>query len=210
MTRYLAVDAATARASIAVGEPGGRILERVVGERRDLSRGIERVTAELLEAAGARAGDLAGVLVADGPGSFTGLRIGTAFGKGVCRALGIPLLVAPSMLGAARSALEGAGTVLVRYDALRGELYQAVYAFAPDGTASVVQAPMLVGAGEGSAPPGATLATERNASAAALIRLVGVAGGPEPAREASGWEPAYGRPAEAEVRLRQRLARGGD
>ena len=209
MTRYLALDTATARASLAVGEPRGGALERVVAERRDLSRGIERVTAELLQAAGARAQDLAGVLVADGPGSFTGLRIGAAFAKGVCRALGVPLLVAPSLLGSARSALDGAGTVLVRYDALRGELYQAVYAFAPDGAAHVVQPPMLVLVGEGAAAPGAVLATERHASAASLLRLIGVPGGAEPVGEASGWEPAYGRPAEAEVRLRQRLARGG-
>jgi len=207
VTPYLSLDTATRHASLAVGAPGAACLERAVEERSELSRGIERLASLLLEQAGVRRSDLAGVIVADGPGSFTGLRIGAAFAKGVCRALGIPLLTAPSLLGAARAALEGPGTAVARYDALRGEVYQAVYTVAQDGAVSVLQAPALhpdVGA---PLPPGAAVATERHASAATLLRLVGVGGGVVAVGEASSWEPVYGRPAEAEARLRREQAR---
>jgi tRNA threonylcarbamoyladenosine biosynthesis protein TsaB len=204
---HLAIDTATARASLAVGTPRGVATLRVIEGRRDLSRAIERVSAELLEAADARARDLAGVVVADGPGSFTGLRIGVAFAKGVCRALGVPLLAVPSLMGAARAALEGAGTVLAHYDALRGEAYRALYAFAADGSVTVLEPPAIVASAALAAPPGSHLASEREASAAALLKLVGVLGGALALDDPSTWVPAYGRPAEAEARLRERQSR---
>ncbi len=201
MSLHLALDTATDRATLALGTPRGIPVERVVAARRDLSRSIERIAAELLQRAEAAPRDIAGVVVADGPGSFTGLRIGVAFAKGLCRALGVPLLTAPSLLGAARAACAGAGTVAVRYDALRGEVYRAVYHFGADGAVTIVAAPAIVPAGAAAdVPAGALVASERHASAAALIRLVGVAGGAARVAEPGGWEPEYGRPAEAEAR----------
>jgi len=195
----LAVDTATARASLAVGAPDGAVVERAIEGRRDLSRDIERVAAELLREAGAVPRDLTAVVVADGPGSFTGLRIGIAFAKGVVAVLGVPLLAAPSLMGAAFAAARGAGGVWVaEYDALRGEVYRASYRFG-GGAVDAVAAPALASAGDG-----APHAREAQASAAALIRLAGLVGGPAPVTDPAGWEPVYGRPAEAEAR---RLAR---
>ncbi len=47
---------------------------------------------KVLKDAGISPGHLAGVSVASGPGSYTGLRIGVATAKGLCFALGIPLI----------------------------------------------------------------------------------------------------------------------
>lgn len=41
--------------------------------------------------------DLHGVVVASGPGSFTGLRIGMAFAKGLCLAMNLPLIPVPTL-----------------------------------------------------------------------------------------------------------------
>jgi tRNA A37 threonylcarbamoyladenosine modification protein TsaB len=114
-------------------------------------------------------------------------------------------------MGAARAAVEGAGAALVEYDALRGEVYRAAYAFAADGEVRVVAAPALAAALEGPSPlpAGTVRATERDASAAALLRLVGAPGGAVAVADPSGWEPAYGRPAEAEAR-RHRAGGGGE
>ncbi|HTT67930.1 MAG TPA: tRNA (adenosine(37)-N6)-threonylcarbamoyltransferase complex dimerization subunit type 1 TsaB [Gemmatimonadales bacterium] len=213
--RYLALDTATDVPTLALGSPDAPGEDLRIASRRDLSRDVERVAAELLARRGARVRDLAGVIVADGPGSFTGLRIGIAFAKGLCRAAGLALASAPSLLGAALAASGGRGTVLVEYDAQRGDRYRAVYRFAdapPDrrgvtGSArvEVLAAPTLV---PGDAPPPSlpdlVRAGAAHASAACLIRLGAVAGGLAGIAAPDAWEPAYGRLAEAEARYRAR------
>lgn len=208
---FLALDTATDVPSLAVGSPDAPGEDVRLASRRDLSRDIEHATAALLARRGVGLGDVAGVVVADGPGSFTGLRIGIAFAKGVCRARGLPLLTAPSMLGAACAAAGGAGTVLVEYDALRGDVYRAVYRFGPAvpgaglsaaGALEVLDPPALV---PRIAPPPAharlVRADAANASAGALIRLHGL-GALVTVEAPDSWEPSYGRLAEAEVRRR--------
>ena len=213
----LSLDTATDFPSLALGTPAAPGPDARLGDRRALSREIERAAAGLLADRGATVRDLEAVLLADGPGSFTGLRIGAAFAKGLARALGVPLLTAPSMLGAAAAAAGAAARaspveVEVRYDALRGECYRAVFRVAAGG-ALVLAAPALAAAPpaseqgfrEGAArPPDALVAAERDASAAALLGLVGNEGGPAAVADPGRWEPHYGRPAEAEAR---RLAR---
>ena len=202
---FLSLDTATDRPTLALGTPADPGQNLVIPHRHDLSRDIEGVTRQLFTGRGVTPAALAGILVADGPGSFTGLRIGIAFAKGLARALGVPLLTAPSLLGAAR-AVGGNGVVVAEYGALRGEVYRAVHRLGPDDV-TVLSAPALVPAA--SAPPvdGALArASDTDASAAALLGLIGLAGGPITLKDPAAWEPSYGRPAEAEARL---LARDG-
>jgi tRNA threonylcarbamoyl adenosine modification protein YeaZ len=202
----LALDTATDFPSLALGTAEAPGEDLRLPDRRDLSRHIERAVAGLLAARGAGPRDLAGVCVADGPGSFTGLRIGAAFAKGLCRALGVPLLAAPSLVGAAVRAARGSGAglpldVVVRYDALRGEWYRAVYRVAAAGI-QVLVPPGLSAAtqGDDASVPGAIVATERDASASALLSCAGRPGGPAAVGRPGAWEPAYGRLAAAEAR----------
>ena len=208
---YLALDTATDRPTLALGTPEAPGENVAASHRRDLSRDIDRLARELLASRGVAARQLAGIVVADGPGSFTGLRIGIAFAKGLARVLGVPLLTAPSMLGAAHAVTArlpvsaSARLVVVEYDALRGEVYRAVYRFDP-GSIEVVERPSLRRSGD-AAPTQARRAGDRDASAAALLSLVGSAGGAQAVPQPASWEPDYGRPAEAEAR---RLARHAD
>jgi tRNA threonylcarbamoyl adenosine modification protein YeaZ len=204
---YLALETATDRPSLALGSPGSPGGDRRVASRHELSREIERLATALLGEHGIAARDLAGVAVADGPGSFTGLRIGIAFAKGLCRAAGLGLFTAPSLMAAARQAARGYEPVVVEYDALRGEVFRAAYRFLPD--VEVLATPALVAADVPSGYPGAARATTADASAAALLTLIGVAGGAVRVADPAAWEPAYGRMAEAEARYRARgSARG--
>jgi tRNA threonylcarbamoyl adenosine modification protein YeaZ len=210
---FLALDTATDRPTLALGTPDLPGTDVAPSHRHDLSRDIDALARELFAARGARPADLAGVVVADGPGSFTGLRIGIAFAKGLCRVLDVPLLAAPSLLGAASLRSRACDPlppparrlVVVEYDALRGDVYRAVYRFGTTGIEVV--APPALGRMGGPAPADAARATARDASAAALLALVGMVGGPAPVHEPATWEPDYGRPAEAEAR---RLAGHGD
>jgi len=209
---FLALDTATEYPTIALGYPGVPGADLRVDDRRSLSRDIETIAAGLFAARGLEPSALTGVLVADGPGGFTGLRIGAAFAKGLCRALGVPLFTAPSLLGAAVGAARAAGSALpveveVRYDALRGECYRAVYRVGPDGGVAVLAAPALTAVGAGPWEGPTVRASERDASAAMLLGLMGRPGGPAAVPHAGRWEPGYGRLAEAESR---RLARERD
>ncbi len=200
MKPVLAIDTATSRATLAAGPPGTRPADVLVAAKRDLSRVIDAAARDALRHAGIAPADLGAVIVADGPGSFTGLRIGIAFAKGLARALHVPLLTAPSLLGAARARQDGPGEVAAEYDALRGEVYRAVYRFGADGAVRVVQAPALAVAAAADTPSGTPTATEVHASAASLVRLAGVPGGTAVVGDPDAWDPAYGRPAEAEAR----------
>ncbi len=102
---------------------------------------------QLLENTGHTAADLAAVAVSDGPGSYTGLRIGAAAAKGLCFALDIPL-VAVSTLGAlaAQVAAGTAGAEETLFcpmlDARRMEVYTALYTH--DGQEVLAPAPLIL------------------------------------------------------------------
>lgn len=73
--------------------------------------------------------DIKVVGVGKGPGSFTGVRIALATAKGICSALGVPLLGISTLDAVAENArLEGfTGELLVVADAMRGEVYPVSY-----------------------------------------------------------------------------------
>jgi len=85
---------------------------------------------ELLREAKFTTTDLAAVAVSGGPGSYTGLRIGTSTAKGYCFALNIPLISIPTLEGMARGMREDAqpeDLLCPMIDARRMEVYSAVY-----------------------------------------------------------------------------------
>ena len=105
-----------------------------------MSRGHQERLAPMAEAVMAEAGqafdglDLVAVTV--GPGSFTGLRIGLAFAKGLALALGVPC-VGVGALEALAASEEDAGFVTAAVDAKRGQIWLQAFidgkaAMAPD------------------------------------------------------------------------------
>ncbi|MBX0292878.1 tRNA (adenosine(37)-N6)-threonylcarbamoyltransferase complex dimerization subunit type 1 TsaB [Hymenobacter sp. HSC-4F20] len=76
--------------------------------------------------------DVAGVAVSDGPGSYTGLRIGTAAAKGLCYALDVPLLAVSTLRSlayqvASRTPRPEQYLYCPMLDARRMEVYAAMY-----------------------------------------------------------------------------------
>jgi len=126
----LAIDTSSARSAVAVLEGPKVIAEVVKPSGRDFEVAAE--VARLLPDPKA----LDSVLVALGPGSFTGLRQGIAFGVGLALALGVPLLGIGTLELAAARARQAA---LAVSDAGRGR----VYWLAPDGRRGVDEAASL-------------------------------------------------------------------
>lgn len=69
------------------------------------------------------------VAVSGGPGSFTGLRIGSATAKGLGLALDKPLIHVPTLHGLAYNLFGAAGLVCPIMDARRGQVYTGIYEF---------------------------------------------------------------------------------
>lgn len=232
MTLYLGIDTATDLGSAAVGEPGRVAAELRFTQRRHGAALLPAIL-QLLRITGARLEDLSGIVVADGPGSFTGLRIGTATAQGLIHARReLRLLTAPSLLAAAWNAHAfGAGTVAALYDALRGEVFAAVYAFEGAEVRTLV-GPVLttvtdltarapgsvdIAVGDGTAVCAAAVRRwigrdpvgppHGAPTAGALLELLAVAGAVHPVPEPAAFEPEYGRKAEAEVRWERRHGR---
>ena len=102
---------------------------------------------QLLANTGHALADLAAVALSDGPGSYTGLRIGAAAAKGLCFALDIPLL-AVGTLAALAQQVAGATAAPEDYlfcpmlDARRQEVYTALYR--ADGAEVLAPTPLIL------------------------------------------------------------------
>ncbi len=117
--------------------------EDVTGARRHAGS-LLPVIDRLLAQRGTTIGALEGIVVSDGPGSFTGLRVGATVAKALARARGLRVRSAPSLLvRAAGVAAPGdiaspgditspGDIVLALANALRGEVYAAAFRIAPD------------------------------------------------------------------------------
>ena len=95
---------------------------------------IDTVDAVLADA-GKTVGDVAAFIVGRGPGSFTGVRIGISTAKGLARGADVPLLGASTLDACAWTAWKAGvrGRLGVLADAMRGEVYPALYTLDGDG-----------------------------------------------------------------------------
>ena len=222
---WLAIDTATELASVALGSAERVRAVRSLSGARQQAAQIVPLVDQVLTLASLRVRNLGAVIVADGPGSFTGLRIGWAAAKGLTHDAGIPLRAIPSLMGAAHAAAHGeVGPVAVCFDALRGQVFGAVYAFPPGRVETLVPpglftvgdlarvAPVrpLVVVGDGAVrypdevvtwtgrPPVSLEALPPVASS--LLALAGRDGAARALDDPATAEPEYGRPAEAQAK----------
>ncbi len=71
--------------------------------------------------------DLVAIAVSQGPGSYTGLRIGVSAAKGLCFALDIPLISVDTLQVLANKAEVQNGIIIPMIDARRMEVYSAIF-----------------------------------------------------------------------------------
>ena len=209
---------------MAVGSrPSDAVEESLVGPRRHAAALLPMVE-RVLARRGIGLDAVERLALSDGPGSFTGLRVGASVAKALVQARGLSLWVAPSlMVRAAGVAPDDGSLVLALSDALRGEVYAGAFRFEP-GRVTVELAPAvrrpeelgrllpapshLVGdvpesvatVIEGWAGRSLMRSPDGAARARSLLGLVERTGGARRLTEISSWEPDYGRPAEAQAR----------
>jgi tRNA threonylcarbamoyladenosine biosynthesis protein TsaB len=123
----LAIDTSHRVGSAAVSAGGSAASAERFGEGSSHLLEIGRCIDRLLGRLGLMPRDVHRLALVRGPGSFTGLRIGMAYAKGLCAGLGAEMVVMSSLELLALPLLRSGDTVCVMVDARKGEVYGAVY-----------------------------------------------------------------------------------
>ncbi|MFO0954395.1 MAG: tRNA (adenosine(37)-N6)-threonylcarbamoyltransferase complex dimerization subunit type 1 TsaB [Isosphaeraceae bacterium] len=124
-TFLLAMDTSTPHAALALCPAEGPPCTASADPAERHGRALVPAVRDLLRTAGLVPGELDGIVVGTGPGSYTGLRIGVTVAKAFAYALGKPLATFDSLEVMARNAPPEALCVSVISDAQRGDLYVA-------------------------------------------------------------------------------------
>lgn len=129
-TNVLAIDTSGSFCSVAVVNGSGvrtAVSSEGSGDHfEQLPLLVGRVCAD----AGISTSDIRSIRIGIGPGSFTGLRIGMSFAKGLACSLQVPLIGCSSLAGAAAAAMSRDSSlerVAVLADARRDEVFAAAY-----------------------------------------------------------------------------------
>ena len=129
---YLALDTSGGVGSVAVSA-GPEVLARTtLDEQGRHASGLIPAVAEVLDEAGVDRGEVSGVVVGEGPGSFTGVRVAAATAKGLAGAWKVPLWAVSSLAAGALNA-EGSGVRYVLFDARGDRVYGACYGVGANG-----------------------------------------------------------------------------
>ncbi len=115
----LFLDTGSPVSSVALGGIGEVLAERTIEQRRTSERLLATIE-EVLEEAGIAVSALGGIAALQGPGSFTGLRIGLATVMGLHQALSVRATALPT-LPILAAAAPGEAEVLAAVDATRGD-----------------------------------------------------------------------------------------
>lgn len=144
----LAIESATADASVALLRGDAVVAERMAPADRPASESLLPTVLALLDEAGVALAALDAFAVSIGPGSFTGLRVGVATVKGLAFGAAQPVVPVPTLAALASRAGRDDACVAGVLDARRDEVYAAIHD--GDGAArfgpTVVRAPALADA----------------------------------------------------------------
>lgn len=130
MALILNIDTATGEAGICLAKDGEALAIASNPEQKDHAAWLHPAVENMLRETGYRMKDLDAVAITQGPGSYTGLRVGMAAAKGFCYALDIPLIAEGTLKVMAFAASKQASTeglLCPMLDARRMEVFTALY-----------------------------------------------------------------------------------
>lgn len=128
MSRLLAIDSATEFCSVAYSD-GNQVISRGAEIPRRHSQELLPYVDDVLAQAGVVLKQLDAIIVSQGPGSFTGVRIGASMAQGLAFSCDLPLVQVSTLaaLAQATARLHGAKHALPAIDARMGEVYWGTY-----------------------------------------------------------------------------------
>ena len=128
MTYILNIETATKNCSVSVAKNGVTIACIEIAETGySHAERLHVFIEEILKVSEITFKDLSAIAVSQGPGSYTGLRIGISAAKGLCFALDIPLISIDTLQVLANCVSVEKGFVIPMIDARRMEVYSAIF-----------------------------------------------------------------------------------
>lgn len=128
MSYILNIETATKNCSVALALEGKTIAHREISEEGySHAERLHVFIEEVIQEAGIRFQDLKAIAVSQGPGSYTGLRIGVSTAKGLCFALDLPLIAIDTLKSFAAQVTQKDGLIVPMLDARRMEVYSAIF-----------------------------------------------------------------------------------
>ena len=190
MARIILIETSTSLCSVGLAEDGVCTHYKESPEPRAHAAMTAPYIKDILDEAGLRVADCDAVCVSKGPGSYTGLRVGSSTAKGLAFGAGIPLIALGTLdilAAQAHDALHISPTAIIpMIDARRMEVYTAVFSpsgeqltptvsmvITPDSFAAERAAGSVLLIGDGALKCRDVLDPQGDRSAAPRIRFVG-------------------------------------
>lgn len=127
--RVLAIDSSGLTATVAVVEDTQTVAEYTINYKKTHSQTLLPMIDEVVKMTELDLNTIDAIAVAGGPGSFTGLRIGSATAKGLGFALNKPLIHVPTVDGLAYNVYGCEDIICPIMDARRNQVYTGIYTF---------------------------------------------------------------------------------
>lgn len=128
MSLILNIETATKNCSVALAKEGKTLAIREIATQNfSHAEKLHVFIEELFAETNLKLQDLSAIAVSQGPGSYTGLRIGVSAAKGLCYALSIPLISVDTLELLARKITITEGIIVPMIDARRMEVFCAFF-----------------------------------------------------------------------------------
>ena len=136
MAFILNIDTATEYAGVCISDAGNILAKEESNEQKNHAIFVQSAIKKILSELALKPVSIAAIAVTQGPGSYTGLRVGLASAKGLCYALNKPLILINTLEVMALASIEAtkiSGTDISKFlfspmiDARRQEVFTALY-----------------------------------------------------------------------------------
>ena len=130
MHYILNIETATKNCSVSIAANGKTLVCKEISELGySHAEKLHLFIQDVIQEAAISFSQLSAIAVSQGPGSYTGLRIGVSAAKGLSYALQIPLIAVDTLLALAHQVLKKDGLIVPMIDARRMEVYSAIFDF---------------------------------------------------------------------------------
>jgi tRNA threonylcarbamoyladenosine biosynthesis protein TsaB len=128
MHYILNIETATKNCSVSIAANGKTLVCKEISELGySHAEKLHLFIQDVIQEAAISFSQLSAIAVSQGPGSYTGLRIGVSAAKGLSYALQIPLIAVDTLLALAHQVLKKDGLIVPMIDARRMEVYSAIF-----------------------------------------------------------------------------------